>query len=69
LLKWAGVVETGGQAKELIAHGRIRVNGEVELRKGKQVQPGDRVEAPSGDTIVVVQVDEASSPTGAPRVS
>ncbi|GGJ83870.1 RNA-binding protein [Pilimelia anulata] len=43
LLKLADLVETGGDAKETIAAGLVRVNGEVELRRGRQLRPGDTV--------------------------
>jgi ribosome-associated protein len=43
-LKWAQVVGTGGQAKALIQGGRVKVNGQVELRRGRALAPGDRVE-------------------------
>lgn len=43
-LKWVSVAGTGGEAKRLIQEGLVRVNGEVETRRGRQLQPGDRVE-------------------------
>jgi ribosome-associated protein len=43
-LKLAGVVSTGGEAKARIQAGEVKVNGEVELRRGAQLHPGDRVE-------------------------
>ena len=43
-LKFAGLVETGGQAKMLIQGGEVTVNGEVELRRGRKLNAGDRVE-------------------------
>ena len=43
-LKIEGVVDSGGQGKALIADGRVRVNGEVELRKRRQMVIGDVVE-------------------------
>jgi ribosome-associated protein len=45
LLKLAGVVESGGEARELIQDGAVRVNGEVETRRGRQLRGGDVVEA------------------------
>lgn len=42
-LKWAGVADTGGHAKALIASGVIQVNGAVELRRGRKLRPGDRL--------------------------
>ena len=44
-LKFAGAVSTGGNAKEAVAAGQIRVNGEVCLMRGKKLRPGDVVEA------------------------
>ena len=43
LLKFAGLVETGGEAKELIQGGRGQVGGEVCLQRGKKIRPGDDV--------------------------
>lgn len=43
-LKWAGVVQTGGEAKLLIHDGCVYVNGEEELRRGRQLKEGDLVE-------------------------
>ena len=43
LLKLAGLVGAGGEAKELLAAEQVRVNGEVETRRGRQLHPGDEV--------------------------
>jgi ribosome-associated protein len=43
LLKLAGVVETGGEARALVADARVRVNGEPETRHGRQLELGDSV--------------------------
>ncbi len=45
LLKLAGVVGGGGEGKALVAEGAVRVNGEAEARRGRQLRPGDVVEA------------------------
>jgi ribosome-associated protein len=45
LLKLAGLVGAGGEAKELLAGGGVRVNGEPETRRGRQLHPGDEVRA------------------------
>ncbi|PSB14992.1 RNA-binding protein [filamentous cyanobacterium CCP1] len=42
-LKWAGVAQTGGEAKVLIQFGEVEVNGEVETRRGRKLVEGDRV--------------------------
>lgn len=44
LLKFAGLTDTGGFAKELILQGAVKVNGEVCLMRGKKIRPGDVVE-------------------------
>lgn len=44
LLKFTGAAQTGGHAKELIAAGLVKVNGEVCTLRGKKIRPGDRVE-------------------------
>ena len=43
LLKAAGLVDTGGEAKLLLADGLVTVNGETETRRGRQLTPGDVV--------------------------
>ena len=43
LLKLAGVVGTGGEAKLLLASAEVRVNGEPETRRGRQLHAGDEV--------------------------
>jgi len=42
-LKLADLIETGGEGKVLIASGDVSVNGEVDLRRGRQLHPGDVV--------------------------
>jgi ribosome-associated protein len=51
VLKLAGCVLSGGEAKALIAEGRVRVNGQVELRKRKQLAAGDLVEVDGGQSV------------------
>lgn len=53
LLKLAGVVEGGGEAKALLAGAGARVNGEAEARRGRQLAPGDSVEV-AGEELRVV---------------
>lgn len=43
-LKWAGAASLGSEAKTYILEGLVKVNGEVEMRRGKKIYPGDRVE-------------------------
>lgn len=51
-LKWAGVAGTGGQAKELVAAGTVRVNGNIETHRGRKLRRGDRIAVP-GEVLVV----------------
>ena len=53
LLKLAGVVYTGGEAKVLIQEGAVTVNGAVCTQRGKKLRPGDTVRL--GDTALTVQ--------------
>ena len=43
LLKFEGLGETGGEAKERIQDGEVQVNGEVCTMRGKKLRPGDVV--------------------------
>lgn len=43
LLKYAGLCDTGGFAKELVQQGAVQVNGEVCTMRGKKIRPGDTV--------------------------
>lgn len=43
LLKFAGLTDTGGFAKELIQNGAVTVNGEVCTMRGKKIRSGDEV--------------------------
>ena len=42
-LKFAGVLDSGGDVKEVIIDGLVTVNGEVDRRRGRQLQLGDIV--------------------------
>ena len=44
LLKLAGVVDDGSQARTLIEEGAVSVDGEVDRRRGRQVRPGSSVQ-------------------------
>lgn len=52
LLKFGGLAETGGEAKQLIGAGQVTLNGVVETQRGKKIVPGDRVSY-DGRTLVV----------------
>jgi ribosome-associated protein len=51
-LKLADLVDTGADAKGLLAQGLVRVNGDVETRRGRQLEAGDVVEL-AGRRVVV----------------
>jgi ribosome-associated protein len=53
LLKLAGVVDTGGELKMLLAEADVLVNGEPEERRGRQLHDGDVV-AVAGEELRVV---------------
>ena len=52
LLKLAGLAESGADARALVQDGLVRVNGEVERRRGRQLHRGDLVAA-GGDSVRV----------------
>lgn len=50
------MVASGGEAKSVIADGQVRVNGEVETRKRKQIVSGDVIEF--GEEKIHIQLNE-----------
>jgi len=52
LLKLAGVVDSGSEVKELLAGEAALVNEEPEIRRGRQLHPGDRVRLAGHDLLV-----------------
>lgn len=43
MMKLSGIVSSGSDAKMLITDGVVKVNGSVELQRGKKLRPGDQV--------------------------
>ena len=43
-LKWLAVVDSGSEAKEIILEGKVKVNDEVETRRGRKIYPEYKVE-------------------------
>lgn len=43
-LKWCGAASLGSEAKIYVQDGQVKVNGEVETRRGKKLTYGDTVE-------------------------
>lgn len=52
LLKFSGAVSIGSEAKELIALGKVSVNGEVCTMRGKKIRPGDKVTVNNEEIII-----------------
>lgn len=52
-LKFKGIAETGGQAKEFIQDGIIAVNGEICIARGKKLRNGDIVSAFATDYEII----------------
>jgi ribosome-associated protein len=61
-LKWHGLVATGGEAKQRIQRGDVRVNGEIETRRGRRLNPGDEVNLDGLD--LKVEPSTATIPPG-----
>ena len=51
-LKWIAVVDSGSEAKEVILDGKVKVNDEVETRRGRKIYPEYKVEI-FGKTYIV----------------
>lgn len=58
MLKFSGVADSGGLAKSWVDDGAVRVNGEVERRRGRQLHHDDLVEV-AGARLIVSREDEA----------
>jgi ribosome-associated protein len=54
ILKFEGMVSSGGEAKSVISEGQVLVNGMVETRKRKKISSGDIVEF--GDEKIRIQL-------------
>lgn len=52
LLKFASLVNSGGEAKQLIQNGEVLVNGEVCTMRGMKIRPGDAVYVNCQEVIV-----------------
>jgi ribosome-associated protein len=64
ILKFEGLVESGGEAKAVIEQGLVTVNGEVETRKRKQIVAGDVITF-AGQTLRTVRGNsDAGVPAG-----
>ncbi len=52
LLKFAGAVAIGSEAKEIILDGQVKVNGEICTMRGKKIRSGDTVTVNGQDIII-----------------
>ena len=52
LLKFSGAVAIGSEAKQLILDGKVSVNGEICLMRGKKIRSGDIVTI-NGNNVIV----------------
>jgi ribosome-associated protein len=65
-LKLQGLVATGGEAKQRIQAGQIKVNGLVETRRGRQLAIGDAVELDGREVLVLPQQRDGNPQAGGP---
>jgi ribosome-associated protein len=63
LLKMAGVIGTGGEAKHYLADTAVIVNGEPEQRRGRKLRPGDLIVAPGAAPIRLTAEAEPAEPS------
>ena len=64
LLKLANLVMSGGEAKLLIQEGQIQVNGQLEIRRGRKLYPGDLVQVADRPPVRIVGAEQDHFPTG-----
>jgi len=58
LLKVAGIIGTGGEAKFYLSETAVIVNGEPEQRRGRKLRPGDRIQAPDSVPVRLIAPQE-----------
>ena len=51
LLKLEGIIGSGGDVREFLAESDVLVNGERELRRGRKLRLGDRVQLPAREEL------------------
>ena len=71
LLKATGLARTGGDTKDMLATGEIRVDGKVEDRRGAKLRPGVTLVFPDGQAFELVTEQEAAvrdADNGVPNV-
>lgn len=50
--KLTGLCDTGGLAKTLIKEGLVKVNGEIEIRRGKKLYKGDKISFDGNEFVI-----------------
>jgi ribosome-associated protein len=58
LLQFAGIVDTGGQAKQLLLSDEVLVNDEPEGRRGRKLREGDVIEVTGQELMRIVTADD-----------
>ena len=58
LLQLANLIESGSAAKEVVAEGLVRVDGEVELRRGRQLHGGEGGQVDGAGSVRVVHAPQ-----------
>ena len=56
LIKWIGLVETGGQARSFIDDGNVHVNGNVVFERRKKIFPMDTVKINGDEYLIISEV-------------
>lgn len=54
MLKFAGIIETGGQSKLIINQGIVKVNEEIVKKRGKKIKKGDIIEIKDIGKFIVI---------------
>lgn len=55
MMKLAGAVQTGGEAKQRIQGGEVLVNGETCLQRGKKMRDGDKFSLAGQEVVLTIQ--------------
>jgi len=57
ILKFEGMVGSGGEAKAAVAEGRVQVNGKVETQKSKKIVSGDVIIFGTEEVVIKLKLD------------
>lgn len=67
ILKFEGLVGSGGEAKSAVASGQVLVNGDVETQKRKKIVSGDAIEF--GEDKIFIKLSLPTKESVAPEIS